>query len=366
MHTPEMTHLYQLCRLEVPGPLLAAVLFDELKRTLPCTAMTLLWGQDDAAMARGLYESEMELNCNFVKLETVYRLFSTMGSALFSHLDCTHPLLAEIGDVLPGIRHTVKHKLVTLAASLRHGEYRIGAMMLHRPRNEPFSMTEKAALVRWAPVLASALTAEMEHNQVVANESNAGIVLLDKGLNIHSACCRGRKLIDLANGPGREPNRANRDGFGGLLRALFCSMEHSGEASFGLRNDWGNFQFRLHRLCESTLHSNALTAVSVHLQEPLTLSLYRGCNTLALTEKQTEICLLLTKGLSYEAVAAKLGIKPTTVIDHVRKIYDKAGVGSRSELMTTLLLGLKAKDVMPSPKKKLNLAMSLDCSTHCL
>lgn len=367
MYTPEIIQLYQLCRLDVPGPLLAAVLFDELKNSIPCAAMTLLWRKVDSSIARGWYESEMDLNCGFVEPEMIDRLFSGAGPALLSRFDSADPVLEEMAGVLPGVRLVVKQKLDTLAAYLRHGENCIGAILLHRPSGAQFSMTEKAALVRWAPALASALTVEIDHGRVVTNEGNAGILLLDDGMNIQSACCRGRKLLDLANGPGRKAKPGDRDeGLGSLLRAHFCSMENAGEADFVLRNEWGNFQFRLHRLCESALHANSLTAVSVHLQEPIILSVFRGCNNLALTEKQTEICLLLTKGLSYEATAAELGIKPTTVIDHVRKIYDKVGVGSRSELVTTLLLGLKRREAMPSAKRRLNLATSMRCSIEYL
>jgi DNA-binding CsgD family transcriptional regulator len=55
-----------------------------------------------------------------------------------------------------------------------------------------------------------------------------------------------------------------------------------------------------------------------------------------LTERETEIVLLLARGLSVKEIAAELSISGHTVRDHVKAIYDKAGVSTRGELVAGL------------------------------
>jgi DNA-binding CsgD family transcriptional regulator len=56
----------------------------------------------------------------------------------------------------------------------------------------------------------------------------------------------------------------------------------------------------------------------------------------ALTARETDIVLWLCRGLSTKEIAAELMISTHTVRDHVKAIYDKAGVSSRGELVADL------------------------------
>jgi DNA-binding NarL/FixJ family response regulator len=51
-----------------------------------------------------------------------------------------------------------------------------------------------------------------------------------------------------------------------------------------------------------------------------------------LTKKETEIFMLVQKGLSNKNIAEKLGINQRTVENHLCCIYDKTGISSRSAL----------------------------------
>ncbi|MCW3111597.1 MAG: DNA-binding response regulator [Segetibacter sp.] len=51
-----------------------------------------------------------------------------------------------------------------------------------------------------------------------------------------------------------------------------------------------------------------------------------------LTNRETEILQLLMKGLSYKEIAAKCFISIDTMFSHIRKIYNKLNVHSRSEI----------------------------------
>lgn len=341
MLTYELTALYQLCRLGIPGPILASQLFGELRATIPCDAMMLLWQSAKSPVGRWFHESEGDLSCGVVNKQTFNLIFAAESlSQGLARLETDSHLGQKAADVPANMSHIAEQSAGDFVLYLMRGGRCMGAMLLHRLNKKVFSVAEKAALVRWAPTLSSALDIESNACQFVTSEATAGIVLLDKQMNVHSASCRGRKLLNLCEAPDCG---GSKDSYGsGLsqwLRSRFGCQGIPSAANFVLRNSWGSFQFRLHCLVDSDIHADSLTAVTVHLQEPLPLSVLRRAKDLALTEKQTEICLLLIEGLSYNAIAKKLHISSTTVVDHMRKVYQKIDVSSRSELVAMLLLG---------------------------
>ena len=55
-----------------------------------------------------------------------------------------------------------------------------------------------------------------------------------------------------------------------------------------------------------------------------------GAGSVSLTGREVEILRLVTEGLSYQAIGERLGISRHTVNAHLRRIYGKLGVTSRS------------------------------------
>ena len=343
MHPPEIMHLYQLCRLGLSGSLLASVLFEELKTTIRCEAMTLLWLPPGSSDARVFHESDAEASCGLLDAKSFNQIFLTPRVELFTVLKPEHPVLKKIACVFPAIQHVVEKNENTLAVYFTDEGQRTGAIFLHRPLIESFSTAEKVVLARWAPTLSYALNnIDIDTSRFIISENNAGILLLDNSMKVQYACCYGRKLINISQASDNKiPHENCNSDLDTKLHAHFRSGESAPVQNFVVRNIWGGFQFRLHQMSDSKIHQNQLTAVTVHRQEPLYLGVFRGCRKLSLTEKQTEISLLLVNGLSYDVVAAQLCISSNTVVDHVRKIYEKVGIANRSELVTTLLLGTK-------------------------
>ena len=72
----------------------------------------------------------------------------------------------------------------------------------------------------------------------------------------------------------------------------------------------------------------------------------------ALTPQELQVSLLLAEGRTTREAAAALFLSPKTVEYHLRKVYTKLGIRSRSDLATVLeeLVGPRARsDAQPSP-----------------
>ena len=94
----------------------------------------------------------------------------------------------------------------------------------------------------------------------------------------------------------------------------------------------GRFLFRAHWLDPLNREPDALIGVTVEHQEPAVLRLLRGIKAVPLSPVQMQVCLLLAQNHSQDSIGQRLHIKPTTVKDHVRKIYCKLDINRREEL----------------------------------
>jgi DNA-binding CsgD family transcriptional regulator len=56
-----------------------------------------------------------------------------------------------------------------------------------------------------------------------------------------------------------------------------------------------------------------------------------------LTKREKEVVEELVKGFSYKEISHSLNISPSTVNDHLKNIYHKMGVKSKSELIAKIL-----------------------------
>lgn len=91
---------------------------------------------------------------------------------------------------------------------------------------------------------------------------------------------------------------------------------------------------RLTTLLKNHVYLTAITEMPDQEQTRL----IREFNTAEkLTEREGEITALLIKGKTYRMIAGELHVSENTVKTHVKNIYSKAGVQSRTELMNLLL-----------------------------
>ena len=74
---------------------------------------------------------------------------------------------------------------------------------------------------------------------------------------------------------------------------------------------------------------NVIRAFGKHLQQELRLEPLASMPQLS--QRESEILMLLGQGLNSDAIATVLTISPHTVLAHVKKIYKKLGVHSRAQ-----------------------------------
>lgn len=91
---------------------------------------------------------------------------------------------------------------------------------------------------------------------------------------------------------------------------------------------------QLTTLLKNHIYLTAITEMPAREQTRLICEL---SITEKLTEREGEIASLLIKGKTYRMIAGELHVSENTVKTHVKNIYSKAGVQSRTELMNLLL-----------------------------
>lgn len=68
------------------------------------------------------------------------------------------------------------------------------------------------------------------------------------------------------------------------------------------------------------------------LGELFALTLWKAGPLDRLTAREHEIVMAVSQGLSFKQAARKIGVAPSTVANHLYRVYRKLGVGSRTEL----------------------------------
>jgi len=105
-----------------------------------------------------------------------------------------------------------------------------------------------------------------------------------------------------------------------LMESLLPTMCRSWKNRTG-----GLFTAALHKKCHTFAHKE--------INHPIL-----GCaNPARLSRSEFRICMLLSSGLSIEAIINELAVSVTTVRSHLRNIYSKTGTSSHAELVYKIL-----------------------------
>jgi DNA-binding CsgD family transcriptional regulator len=219
----------------------------------------------------------------------------------------------------------------------------LGSLVLYRgPGERKFTRTEEALLSQVVPYVARGLQAagaDLGQIEFTSRRDRRAVLSLGEHGDLLHLSADALKLLLLAHG-GVTPESASRvprrDDFP-TLTALWQHHERAAGLSqpnvaSTVENAWGRFVFESCKLRALDGGRAPVINVTVQHQEPQGLAYRRVLDTLTLTASQKEVCLLLRGGHSQAEIAKVLEVSPSTVADHVKKIYARLDVHSAHEL----------------------------------
>jgi DNA-binding CsgD family transcriptional regulator len=115
---------------------------------------------------------------------------------------------------------------------------------------------------------------------------------------------------------------------------LFPDRQSTG---WQVRNNWGSFVCKAGWFKKPLYGVAGQVVVTIQYQEPTLYRVLCRCDDLGLTVRQTEVTVGLFRGFSYDVISKNMCISIHTVMDHVKKIYDKLGIQSKAELHLVLV-----------------------------
>jgi DNA-binding CsgD family transcriptional regulator len=228
-----------------------------------------------------------------------------------------------------------------LRAALIVGQDCWGYLCLHRD-DHPLGFTswEAAMIARLGPHIAHALRqATLLHISTVSGDTaSPGVVLLAKDLSVVAITADAEHLISLID-DGGSTKLALPVAVYTVAVALEDVRRRGTAASHGLpstrvRTKDGRW-IRLHA---SRLHGAdgedriavVVEPIEARATVPLILSAY------GLSAREAEVATLVLRGASTHAIVDTLHISQHTVQDHLKAVFDKAGVHSRRDLVGRL------------------------------
>ncbi len=242
-----------------------------------------------------------------------------------------------------------------LLIGLTSGVKPLGVLGFHRPRNAPaFSEREIAIAEMIAPHFsaASLRTGSFEKidereriiNYLAEYTLNQNLLVLDQNLKLVFASDSSYKLLGSTNNE-QSPYFGNELP---LPKELLqqCSQLRRMNNAGKLRDEPVKFKFQLPNngaLMNVVLRvvnwseNNLRFMICLRSDAPAEM-LYEQLEKHGLTPRQIDIAQLVGVGLTNSGIAEKLCISTRTVENHLRAIYEKAGVNNRTSLVYRLAL----------------------------
>lgn len=353
-HSAEIAHFRQMCCLGVESQTAMPSLLKSLHRLIGSNSNSFYWAAHNGDITNVYMEQLMPKDI----AACFFKEFVNNRAREFSALDLRKYLpkgkvVGNSAKVFPKAFHqsdvynliwrpqSRKH---LLWARIRDAEGRANGVALSRVAGDAeFSEHDEQLLTQLAPYLAHALNARPVPPAQLVNAGESAVVVVNRGGEIEHESAEGRRLLVLAAHPRIAPGAVDWSGdsvvtavLGNLLGRIEALS--AGRPTFPpiieLQNPWGKFILRAYPMESGDAAS--LVVILIERQIPLKLKLLNAMQSLPLSAKQKEVCLLLAEGLSYQNLAQRLNVRPNTVVDHVRKIYDKLDVRSHHELLSKL------------------------------
>jgi len=219
----------------------------------------------------------------------------------------------------------------------------LGSLVLYRSAGEArFTQDEERLLAQAAAYVSRGLEAGQEailSGQFADGPKRRAALNLGPGGELLHLSLDALKLLMLAHG-GVTPENVTRSPRRQDFATLNLLWQHHERGrgmsreglSLTIENAWGRFIFDSDAMASLDGAEAPLIHVGIQHLEPRIVALRRALNELPLSPAQREVCALMDHGMSQAEIASELAIAPSTVTDHVRKIYAKLDVHSVGEL----------------------------------
>jgi DNA-binding CsgD family transcriptional regulator len=333
----------QLCRRGLDGRALLRGLAGHLRAALPCQGLLLLRtdpttvlptdGVVDAlppALCRHFWDNELlEPDYNkFVDLARREVTAATLSQATGAELsrsrryaDLYRPL--GYGDEL------------RVSFTARDGSC-WGIAQLVRAEGEVFSEDERDLLAAVSPTVAEGLRAAFAVDGAAPRSADTGpaLVLLDDAGDVQAVTAEARHWL-------AELVRGSATGMGPVPEPVYAVAGRARAAAAGVDNEPAWAQVRTadgvwlhlraaHVEGSDPLHGSVavvITPARAPDLAPLIALAYR------VTAREQEVLQFVARGLTTAEMAQRLGISQHTVRDHIKALFSKVGVRSRTELV---------------------------------
>lgn len=340
-----------LCGLGLPGEQLIPALLEALHRVIPSSRNLFDWTDANGNLVRYFFEGPIDAEVARHYFEEFYnrREAEAMGGFRETVLGrATVRSAAELdrpeffrSDLYNEIwRPQNLHTRVEAIVRGARGQP-LGSLVLYREKGAAaFTREEEALLGDLVPYIARGLEGEsaLALDFVARRERRAVLNLAGDGTLLHLSE-DAHKMLLLSHG-GITPESAGRAPRGpefatlAMLADQIRSHERASrhQVMLTVDNAWGRFVFEAQPLVAADTRAGRAIHVSIQHQEPRAVAWRRALAGLHLSIAQTEVCALLRAGYTQQQIAAALGIAPSTVADHVKKIYGRLDVHSVREL----------------------------------
>ncbi len=220
----------------------------------------------------------------------------------------------------------------------------VGILNLCRPlQQKPFDSREQALFTHLLPYVAHALRAPDDLDVQYSETGSSGMMIIDTQGAILYLCHEAKLLLVLACHPILTMDARSKEVELLTKLAQFCRIWRLYFSAKIVPPSWcfispnGRFIFRAYWLNKQNNEPDGLLGLTVEHQEPLALKILRAMQGLPLSPTQKEVAMLLAQKTSSEKIAKRLHIKPSTVKDHIGKIFTKLDIHHREELLPKLL-----------------------------
>jgi len=211
-----------------------------------------------------------------------------------------------------------------------------GLLCLHREAGRPYSRSEATWLRRLAPHLAEAMRVALLVEDLNSPEHDGapGLVVLAKDGSVISSTRAGESWMEelTDRSDQRVPVPIEVQAVAASLGSM--ATDDAATPSLRVRTRAGRWAV----LHAAWMHVSGEDAIAVIIEKAVPMEVASMIMlAYGLTNQERVVTGLVSRGLSTAEIATELLISTDTVQDHLKSVFHKTGVGSRTELVATIL-----------------------------